>query len=54
MEWSGRKEFIASSETPFEVDGSKAGLLKNHGPLSFLKVRLYFPSFQAFIFARGD
>ncbi|KAL2525887.1 Serine carboxypeptidase-like 49 [Abeliophyllum distichum] len=38
MEWSGQKEFVASSEIPFEVDGSKAGLLKSHGPLSFLKV----------------
>lgn len=40
MEWSGKKEFVASSEVPFEVDGSDAGLLKNHGPLSFLKVSL--------------
>ncbi|WOG87999.1 hypothetical protein DCAR_0207232 [Daucus carota subsp. sativus] len=38
MEWSGQKEFVASSEVPFEVDGSKAGLLRSHGPLSFLKV----------------
>uniref|UniRef100_A0A166DR91 Carboxypeptidase n=1 Tax=Daucus carota subsp. sativus TaxID=79200 RepID=A0A166DR91_DAUCS len=37
MEWSGQKEFVASSEVPFEVDGSKAGLLRSHGPLSFLK-----------------
>ncbi|CAA3000566.1 serine carboxypeptidase-like [Olea europaea subsp. europaea] len=38
MEWSDKEEFVASSEVPFEVDGSEAGLLKSHGPLSFLKV----------------
>ncbi|KAE9619339.1 hypothetical protein Lal_00047479 [Lupinus albus] len=38
MEWSGQKEFVASSEVPFIVDDSEAGLLKNYGPLSFLKV----------------
>lgn len=38
MEWSGQKEFVASKEVPFVVDGSEAGLLKNYGPLSFLKV----------------
>ncbi|KAL8241163.1 hypothetical protein R6Q59_014518 [Mikania micrantha] len=38
MEWSGQKEFVASVDAPFEVDGSEAGLLKSHGPLSFLKV----------------
>ncbi|GAB4854991.1 Serine carboxypeptidase-like 49 [Ancistrocladus abbreviatus] len=38
MEWSGQKDFVASHEVPFEVDGSEAGILKNHGPLSFLKV----------------
>ena len=38
MEWSGQKEFNAASEAPFEVDGSEAGLLTSHGPLSFLKV----------------
>lgn len=42
MEWSGQKEFVASSEVSFEVDGSDAGLLRSHGPLSFLKVCLYF------------
>ncbi|KAG8380547.1 hypothetical protein BUALT_Bualt06G0027000 [Buddleja alternifolia] len=40
MEWSGKKEFVASPEVPFEVDGSEAGLLTNHGALSFLKVSL--------------
>ncbi|XP_031102353.1 serine carboxypeptidase-like [Ipomoea triloba] len=39
MKWSGQKEFVASSEEPFEVDGSEAGSLKSHGPLSFLKVQ---------------
>ncbi|KAK7277270.1 hypothetical protein RIF29_18421 [Crotalaria pallida] len=38
MKWSGQKEFVASPEVPFVVDGSEAGLLKNYGPLSFLKV----------------
>ncbi|KAL0320202.1 UNVERIFIED_CONTAM: Serine carboxypeptidase-like 49 [Sesamum radiatum] len=38
MEWSGQKEFNASPEVPFEVDGSEAGLLTSHGPLNFLKV----------------
>ncbi|KAL8090368.1 serine carboxypeptidase-like [Apium graveolens] len=38
MQWSGQKEFGGSSETPFNVDGSAAGVLKTHGPLSFLKV----------------
>ena len=44
MEWSGQNEFVASSEVPFVVNGSEAGLLKSHGPLSFLKVALsYIP-----------
>ncbi|CAL0303087.1 unnamed protein product [Lupinus luteus] len=38
MEWSGQKQFGASPEVPFVVNGSEAGLLKNYGPLSFLKV----------------
>ncbi|KAI3520161.1 hypothetical protein L1887_09406 [Cichorium endivia] len=38
MEWSGQKQFGASSELPFEVDDSEAGLFKTHGPLTFLKV----------------
>lgn len=41
MQWSGQKEFVASPEVLFEVEGSKAGLLKNYGPLSFLKVHLF-------------
>lgn len=40
MEWSGQKDFVASPEIPFEVDGSEAGVLKTNGPLSFLKVSL--------------
>ncbi|KAK9676379.1 hypothetical protein RND81_11G073300 [Saponaria officinalis] len=38
MEWSGQKDFVAAPEIPFKVDGSQAGILKTHGPLSFLKV----------------
>ena len=38
MEWSGQQEFVVSSEVPFTVDDSEAGLLKKYGPLSFLKV----------------
>ncbi|KAK9280675.1 hypothetical protein L1049_014373 [Liquidambar formosana] len=37
MVWSGQKEFRASTDVPFVVDGAEAGLLKSHGPLSFLK-----------------
>lgn len=40
MEWSGQKDFVASPEVPFEVDGSESGVLKSHGPLAFLKVSL--------------
>lgn len=39
MEWSGKEAFVSSSEKPFTVDGKEAGVLKSHGPLSFLKVR---------------
>lgn len=38
MEWTGQNEFKSSPEVPFVVDSSEAGLLKSHGPLSFLKV----------------
>jgi hypothetical protein len=38
MEWSGQKDFVSSSESSFVVDGAEAGVLKSHGPLSFLKV----------------
>ncbi|KAF8700781.1 hypothetical protein HU200_034138 [Digitaria exilis] len=38
MEWSGKEAYVSSSEKPFTVDGKEAGLLKSHGPLSFLKV----------------
>lgn len=40
MQWPGKEEFVASPKVPFLVDGSEAGLLKRHGPLSFLKVPL--------------
>lgn len=38
MEWSGRQEFASSPEVPFLLDGAESGILKTHGPLSFLKV----------------
>ncbi|KAI4304702.1 hypothetical protein MLD38_040176 [Melastoma candidum] len=38
MQWSGRKGFAGAATAPFKVAGKVAGLLKNHGPLSFLKV----------------
>ncbi|KAG6514019.1 hypothetical protein ZIOFF_024357 [Zingiber officinale] len=38
MEWSGRQEFVSSPEVPFLLDGAESGILKTHGPLSFLKV----------------
>ena len=41
MEWSGQNNFVNSPEIPFVVDDSEAGVLKNYGPLSFLKVSLF-------------
>lgn len=38
MKWSGQQNFTSSPTVPFVVDGAEAGLLKSHGPLSFLKV----------------
>ncbi|KAJ3685788.1 hypothetical protein LUZ61_014952 [Rhynchospora tenuis] len=38
MEWSGQKEFVATADQSFVVDGKEAGILKSHGALSFLKV----------------
>ncbi|KAI3748223.1 hypothetical protein L6452_11168 [Arctium lappa] len=38
MKWSGQPDFEASTFGQFIVDGKEAGLLKNHGPLTFLKV----------------
>ncbi|KAJ4979617.1 hypothetical protein NE237_010397 [Protea cynaroides] len=38
MEWSGQKDFVAAPSVSFMVDGGEAGLMKNHGPLTFLKV----------------
>lgn len=40
MEWSGQKDFVSSHEESFVVDGAEAGVLKSHGPLSFLKVEI--------------
>ena len=44
MEWSGQNKFVNSPEVPFVVDDSEAGVLKNYGPLSFLKVSLPNPN----------
>ncbi|GJT88328.1 serine carboxypeptidase-like protein [Tanacetum coccineum] len=38
MSWSRQKDFVAASNVSFLVDGKEAGVLKNHGPLTFLKV----------------
>ncbi|KAJ8768682.1 hypothetical protein K2173_023586 [Erythroxylum novogranatense] len=38
IKWSGQKQFVAAPSVPFTVEGSEAGELKSHGPLSFLKV----------------
>jgi len=38
MEWSGQKEFVAAATVPFHVDNKEAGLMKNYGSLTFLKV----------------
>lgn len=42
MEWSGRTMFDPAPMEPFSVDGKEAGQLKTYGPLSFLKVSLFF------------
>lgn len=38
MSWSGQKDFVAALNTSFLVDGKEAGIIKNHGPLTFIKV----------------
>ncbi|KAJ7947872.1 Carboxypeptidase [Quillaja saponaria] len=38
MKWSGQQQFGAAVTVPFIVDSAQAGLMKNHGPLTFLKV----------------
>ena len=38
MSWSRQKDFVEASNVTFLVDGKEAGVLKNHGPLTFLKV----------------
>ncbi|KAL8193666.1 hypothetical protein R6Q57_026801 [Mikania cordata] len=38
MSWSGQKDFVSASNVSFIVDGKEAGILKNHGPLTFIKV----------------
>ncbi|CDY50329.1 BnaA10g13620D [Brassica napus] len=42
MNWSGQKEFGAAKTVPFMVDGKEAGVMKNHGPLIFLKKLYWF------------
>lgn len=41
MEWSGQKDFMVASNQSFIVDGKEAGVLKSHGPLTFLKVCVF-------------
>ncbi|MFS8011722.1 putative carboxypeptidase C [Helianthus anomalus] len=39
MSWSGQKDFVSASNVSFIiVDGKEAGILKNHGPLTYIKV----------------
>ncbi|KAL0735273.1 hypothetical protein Bca4012_011483 [Brassica carinata] len=38
MNWSGQKEFGSAKTVPFMVDGKEAGVMKNHGSLTLLKV----------------
>lgn len=38
MAWSGQKNFVAATNVSFVVGGKEAGVLKNYGPLTFLKV----------------
>ncbi|CAA7027746.1 unnamed protein product [Microthlaspi erraticum] len=38
MNWSGQKDFGSAKTVPFLVEGKEAGLMKNHGSLTFLKV----------------
>ena len=48
MNWSGQKDFGAAKTVPFLVDGKEAGLMKNHGPLTFLKVNRIMPMNQTY------
>lgn len=41
MEWSGSQIFTKAPFIQFAVRGKEAGILKTHGPLSFLKVRTH-------------
>lgn len=40
MKWSGQPDFEKSTVVQFIVDGKEEGLLKNYGPLTWLKVCL--------------
>jgi len=54
MEWSGQHDFVSSAEVPFTVDGAVAGILKTHGPLSFLKVVVQNPMFDQICISFGE
>lgn len=49
MEWSGQKEFVSAATVPFQVDNKEAGLMKNHGSLTFLKVNQTKPINRTYI-----
>ncbi|KAK4486899.1 hypothetical protein RD792_006208 [Penstemon davidsonii] len=38
MKWYGQKKYELAPSVPFVVDGVKKGLIKRHGPLTFIKV----------------
>ncbi|KAL6521318.1 hypothetical protein OROGR_017887 [Orobanche gracilis] len=38
MNWSGQQDFLSSRDVTFKVDHMNAGLVKSHGPLTFLKM----------------
>ena len=38
IDWSGKGSYNGASDEQFIVDGDEAGIFKNHGPLTFLKV----------------
>lgn len=38
IDWSGKESYSAAPSKQFTVDGEEAGVFKNYGPLTFLKV----------------
>ena len=48
LNWSNQKEYGSAKRVPFLVDGKEAGLMKNHGPLTFLKVNRIKPMNQTY------